>query len=591
MFSIRFNIIHLPYLLYTFFKNIVVDKIESHVTFSDKYCYNMLRSSSMRYALCIFKQHQRCTSSIPTPALNSDKVPEEVSGDLQKKTEGGVPKETINTDSTIPRSNLVKKAFSNLKHNQPHLGTRSNIEELIKEAKTPDDLLQISEKNYITRGEALKIVSVLSEWSLKGRVDSNFESDPRFNSLCKLLGRNPKNRVHSKTTFQNEDLSFVLRVTGEDEAAKIIDGLGLPQMIKVLSSLSAKKRRSLPLLRSLAFHIGRIPSKLDVKQSADILYALSSLNFPDEVLLEKVCHDLVESLPVCQKSAVFGSICTSLGLLKYKDSEFLEVLCDWALTKKDLCRCQDLVSLLLCLSSVRHIPNQELLTILSQIKEGDLPSSSTWLDVVWSLAVLNVVTEAQLSSVLNSKFVDRLTSSAPGLSWKRKLLNLNGVAKWTKGYKGSLLSEDSNLETTVTKSKDKQQLIVSLLDSLSNLFPSSNYFKSCVDTGMGFLIDAECIVDSKMNPFPLIDKKTGQAIDENKSTKKNRIAIFIHDYHDCTRGRVELAGPAYFNTHLAGLIGYKVVNILYTDYNVRAKLIQRVQYLEGLLKSAVAEST
>ncbi|CAH1404605.1 unnamed protein product [Nezara viridula] len=549
----------------------------------------MLRSSSMRYALCILKQHQRCTSSIPTPALNSDKIPEEISCDTQKKTEDGIAKETIK-DSTTHRSSLVKKAFSNLKHNLQPLGSRTNIDEIIKEAKTPEELLKLIEKNYLTKGEALKIVSTLTEWSLKGRVDSSFESDPRFNSLCKLLGRNPNNTVHSKTAVQNEDLSFVLRVTGEDEAAKIIDGLGLPQMIKVLSSLSAKKRRSLPLLRSLAFHIGRIPSKLDVKQSADILYALSTLNFPDEVLLEKVCHDLVESIPVCQKSAVFGSICTSLGLLKYKDSELLEVLCDWALTKKELCRCQDFVSLLLCLSSVRHIPNQELLTILSQIKEGDLPSASTWLDVVWSLAALNVVTEAQLSSVLNSKFVDRLTSSASGLSWKRKLLNLNGVAKWTKGYKGSLINEDSNLEATVPRSKDRQQLAVSILDTLSNLFPSSNYFKSCVDTGMGFLIDAECIIDSKMNPLPLIDKKTGQPIEENKASKKNRIAIFIHEYHDCTRGRVELAGPAYLNTHLASLIGYKVVNILYTDYNVRAKLIQRVQYMEGLLKSAVTES-
>lgn len=551
----------------------------------------MLRSSSMRYALCILKQHQRCTSSIPTPALNSDKIPEEVSSDIQKKTEEGITKETNIKDSTTNRSSLVKKAFSNLKHNQPHLGSRSNIEEIIKEAKTPEELLQIVEKNYLTREEALKIVATLSEWSLKGRVDSSFESDSRFNLLCKLLGRNSNNRAYSKTAVQNEDLSFVLRVTGEDEAAKIIDGLGLPQMIKVLSSLSAKKRRSLPLLRSLAFHIGRIPSKLDVKQSADILYALSSLNFPDEVLLEKVCHDLVESLPLCQKSAVFGSICTSLGLMKYKDSELLEVLCDWALTKKELCRCQDFVSLLLCLSSVRHIPNQELLRILSEIKEEDLPSSSTWLDVVWSLAVLNIVSEAQLSSILNSKFVDRLTSSTSSFSWKRKLLNLNGVAKWTKGYKGSLLDEDSNLEAAVTRSKDKQQLVVSILDTLSNLFPSSNYFKSCVDSGMGFLIDAECILDSKMNPSPLIDKKTGQPIEESKTTKKNRIAIFIHEYHDCTRGRVELAGPAYLNTHLAGLTGYKVVNILYTDYNVRAKLIQRVQYIEGLLKSAVNEST
>lgn len=117
----------------------------------------MLRSSSMRYALCIFKQHQRCTSSIPTPALNSDKIPEEVPSDIQKKTEDSIPKETKIKDSTTHRSSLIKKAFSNLKHNQPQQESRSNVEELIKEAKTPDELLQLVEKNYLTRGEALKV--------------------------------------------------------------------------------------------------------------------------------------------------------------------------------------------------------------------------------------------------------------------------------------------------------------------------------------------------------------------------------------------------------------------------------------------------
>ena len=70
-----------------------------------------------------------------------------------------------------------------------------------------------------------------------------------------------------------------------------------------------------------------------------------------------------------------------------------------------------------------------------------------------------------------------------------------------------------------------------------------------------------------------------------------RIAFIVHEYHDCTRGRIELAGPAYFHTQLAGLLGYKIINISYTDYSVRAKLIQRVQYIEGLLKSTVAEAT
>ena len=39
--------------------------------------------------------------------------------------------------------------------------------------------------------------------------------------------------------------------------------------------------------------------------------------------------------------------------------------------------------------------------------------------------------------------------------------------------------------------------------------------------------DAECLVDAKMNPFPIVDKKTGQPIEDNKITKKTRCLFLI----------------------------------------------------------------
>ena len=50
--------------------------------------------------------------------------------------------------------------------------------------------------------------------------------------------------------------------------------------------------------------------------------------------------------------------------------------------------------------------------MFNQITENELPSPSTWLDVVWTLAVLGVVAEIQHSSVLNPIFVDRISTSA-----------------------------------------------------------------------------------------------------------------------------------------------------------------------------------
>lgn len=72
-------------------------------------------------------------------------------------------------------------------------------------------------------------------------------------------------------------------------------------------------------MRSLAFNIGRCSEKMDIKQCADVLYALAVLNFPDEVLLEKVGTDLRSVLSTNDRHSVIGSILTSIGILRFRD--------------------------------------------------------------------------------------------------------------------------------------------------------------------------------------------------------------------------------------------------------------------------------
>jgi hypothetical protein len=66
--------------------------------------------------------------------------------------------------------------------------------------------------------------------------------------------------------------------------------------------------------------MARKTEKLNVKECADMLYAMATLNFPDDLLLEKTCDDLRECVASNQKPAVIGSILTSLGLLRYKNT-------------------------------------------------------------------------------------------------------------------------------------------------------------------------------------------------------------------------------------------------------------------------------
>lgn len=242
------------------------------------------------------------------------------------------------------KGTMVAAAFESLKEDSNASGDQNsktaannNIDERIINAKTVNGLLAITENNVqISRKHALKIVSILAEWSSMKRVKlSEFENDGRFLRICRMLGRTvpagkngaaatsaKENVANSKriSGFRTDDLNTVLGVAGDDEAAKLIASISLPQMVKVMSTLAQRKRRSTPLLRSLAFNISSTTEQLDLKQCADVLYAMSTLNFQDSVLAAKLCADIQQGLPKNkEKSAVVGSVLTSLGILKYRD--------------------------------------------------------------------------------------------------------------------------------------------------------------------------------------------------------------------------------------------------------------------------------
>ena len=77
------------------------------------------------------------------------------------------------------------------------------------------------------------MVSILSEWTNNNKVKlTDFEKDPRFLKLCRILARSTATHAIGSLTMA-EDLSTVLGITGDDEAARLITNLTLPQMIKV----------------------------------------------------------------------------------------------------------------------------------------------------------------------------------------------------------------------------------------------------------------------------------------------------------------------------------------------------------------------
>ncbi|KAJ8909664.1 hypothetical protein NQ315_003724 [Exocentrus adspersus] len=148
-------------------------------------------------------------------------------------------------------SPMVAAAFASLQsgHSLQDIKTPFTDEKIIK-ANTIDELLSISEGSGVSRRHALKVVSVLADWCTLGKVKlADFETDPRFIRLCRILTKGvgiSKNK--NVMSSRSEDLSTILSVTADDEAAKLVGNITVSQMVKVMATLSQKRRRSTLLL-------------------------------------------------------------------------------------------------------------------------------------------------------------------------------------------------------------------------------------------------------------------------------------------------------------------------------------------------------
>ncbi|KAJ8724643.1 hypothetical protein PYW08_016117 [Mythimna loreyi] len=460
----------------------------------------------------------------------------------------------------------------------------AQIDGQISQAADLNSLLVVAENSIVSRRHALKMVSILSEWTSSNKVKlPDFEKDPRFLKLCRILARSTTHAIGSLTMA--EDLSTVLGITGDDEAARLITNLTLPQMIKVMKALQQKGRRSTPLLRALAHNITNQAEVIDLKKSADLLYAMASLNFPDPVLLDRICNDVIECLPSNEdKSAVVNSITTSLGLLKYRHEPVLTAIADWLQQHIQQCRATDIASAVVTLATVDCLPpsssGEALIQTALTLKEEEMTKPSSWLDLVFSLLTLNKATKRHLESTLQPDFIDKLLSAGEiPIPCRRKLMMIDAYLNLTSPG-SARLPEDIAVGVPVTYTKEKSLYVQSIMDTFRSLVSAEAFLKRECNSGMGFLYDAEFAVDAKCHPVPL-DKA-----ENNKSVY--RIAVLGLDYHDMTRKSAVPLGINQLETRLLTLKGFKVLQIPYTEYNPKDKLVSRVKYIEKRLKEIVS---
>lgn len=394
------------------------------------------------------------------------------------------------------------------------------------------------------------------------------------------------------------NLEFISRI--DDRTIELAEEMSYTDLSRLLCTLATVKRRVTPVLRSLAFHMARQSDRLPPKQLSNVLYAMNSLSFPDPLLLEKIANDFVSQGNAIDKPTVVGGILTCMGQMRWRNTSMLEILSEWVENHVNICRTSDIAAMVLTLASVSYTPtNIDSLfkAIIPKLTSVTINRETAWLDVVWSLSVLGKATEEHIASVLNPSFVSKIPSAAQHqrTGIKLKLLNINAVARLSMpAYKGPFLDLSDFKDVIITQGRHELMLAKHVQTMLHNFLPPPKYIRENIQTNMGIFVDAELSVGKDGKPIPIEDFTTN--FGEKESSKQlpegaQKLAMFIWDYRDYTIGSQELTGINRLAMELVRKHDYKIVQIPYYEYNMKAKTIKNVQYLESKTKEAVVSTS
>lgn len=450
------------------------------------------------------------------------------------------------------------------------LNIKPIVTEKIKEAQSIQEILEIIKTSSISQDDILHILRAISIW-----INNNKET----NSSTKIN----ESSVQSQTEVDN--ITFKNSPINTEDYFYQYYNLSTSTMIKNINKLALAGDRNVKLLNYFFKNITEYHELLNTKACSNLMFSMSILNYSDERLLKKICNDFIKSRNVPGNKTnitTIISILKSMALVRYKNNVFINQLCDGIIKSNIKYSRLQITNILQSLATLGYHSQY-----VNDIIEKYIPNSeiekfgySARLNLVWCFAVFKKLQNIHAESVLNEKFVRKISFSDikhnKNLSYQLKLLNINGYAQYAlNNYSGPLLNNEIVSHITSKRTKQKIAYVEALEVTLKNMLPSTSHFNMNVNTNMGFLLDAEICVNDKFNFINMnSDSKSGNFI---------KIALLLVDYYDMCLGDTDYQGLIKLHSHLLECKNYEVLIVPYQHFGLEDKIEKRINYLRHQL--------
>ncbi|XP_004630412.1 protein TBRG4 [Octodon degus] len=394
-------------------------------------------------------------------------------------------------------------------------------------------------------------------------------------------------------------LSELLMTRLEDKCLELVERFGPDELRKVLLTLAAQGRRSVPLLRAISYHLVQKPFPLTKGTLLDLAYAYGKLNFHQSQVCQRLAADLLPLMPSLTPSEV-ARCATSFAFLKWLNMPLFEAFVQHILRRAPEVTTAHLCSILLAFARLNFRPEQEE-QFFSQVHErlGPVLASlepALQVDVVWALCVLQQVQEAELQAVLDPGFHTRFlgATSPKDQSTFQKLLHINATAQLEHPeYRGPLLPAMAVDPTPFAPDRKVTLLQQEFREALRALLGSASLGSFDVATQYGWVLDAEVLQDADGQFLPLRDFAAPHLAQPAESRLpppgSRRLAILLWEFPNFNSKSKDLLGRFVLARRHLQAAGFLLVDVPYYEWLELKSEWQKGAYLKDKMRKAVAE--
>ncbi|XP_065740035.1 FAST kinase domain-containing protein 4 isoform X1 [Phocoena phocoena] len=406
-------------------------------------------------------------------------------------------------------------------------------------------------------------------------------------------------RVLVAMMMKTGHLSESLMTRLEDKCLELVEHFGPEELRKVLVTLAAQNRRSVPLLRAISYHLVQKPFPLTKGVLLDLAYAYGKLGFHQTQVFQRLAADLLPHTPSLTSSEV--ARCTkSFAFLKWLNLPLFEAFAQHVLDRAQSITLPHLYNMLLAFARVNFRPEREdpFFSLVHEKLGSELAGLEPALqvDVVWALCVLQQVLEAELQAVLHPEFHTQFlgVESRKDQSTFQKLLHINATAQLEHPeYTGPLLPASALVPRPSALDRKATPLQKELQETLKGLLGSADKGSFMVATQYGWVLDAEVLLDTDSQLLPLRAFVAPHLALPSGSQPlppgAKRLAFLRWEFPNFNSRSKDLLGRFVLARRHLLAAGFLLVDVPYYEWLELKSEWQKSAYLKDKMRKAVAE--